>query len=83
MSNLDTRQRDSNMPKSENMIQRAFDRYNNTGRDAMESIKITPSIAREVRQATEKYRKAKETTQAKEAQTPIVTAQDIMDEMYR
>ncbi len=82
MSNLDERKRDSNMPKSENMIQYAFNKYNSMG-DIMESIKSTPRIYREVQQARENYRQAKEERQNQNEQTPVVSAQDIKDEMYR
>lgn len=82
MSNLDERQRDASVPKSENMIQYAFNNYNNT-KDTMESIKSTPRIYREVHQAKANYKEAKEARQAKNEQTPVVTAQDIKDEMYR
>ena len=46
-------------------------------------MKATPRIYRTVQQAKEKYREAKEKLQGKNEQTPIVTAQDIKDEMYR
>lgn len=82
MSNLDERRRDASVPKSENMIQYAFNKYNST-RDLMESIKSTPKIYREVQQARENYREAKEARQNQNEQTPVVTAQDIKDEMYR
>lgn len=82
MSNLDGRQRDASMPKSENMIQYAFNKYNSMG-NVMESIKSTPKIYREVRQARENYIEAKEARQGQNEQTPIVTAKDIKDEMYR
>lgn len=82
MSNLDERRRDSNVPRSENMIQYAFNQYNNT-RDLMDSIKATPKIYRTVHQARTEYKVAKEAIQAKNEQTPVVTAQDIKDEMYR
>lgn len=82
MSNLDGRQRDASMPKSENMIQYAFNKYNNMG-NVMESVKSTPRIYREVRQAKENYKEAKEARQGQNEQTPVVTAQDIKDEMYR
>lgn len=82
MSNLDTRQRDPNVPKSENMIQYAFNQYNQM-RDPIETIKSTPNIYRTVKRAREEYKAAKTATQAKEEQTPIVTAQEIKDEMYR
>lgn len=83
MSNLDGRQRDASMPKSENMIQYAFNKYNSMGNDIMESIKSTPRLDREVRQAKENYKQAKEARQAQNEQTPVVSAQDIKDEMYR
>ena len=79
MSNLDERRRDPNTPRGENMVQYAFNQYNKTG-DTLESMKATP---RTVQQAKEKYREAKEKLQGKNEQTPIVTAQDIKDEMYR
>ena len=82
MSNLDERRRDASVPKSENMIQYAFDKYNSMG-NIMESIKSTPRIYREVQQARENYEEAKEARQNQNEQTPIVTAQDIKDEMYR
>lgn len=82
MSNLDGRQRDANMPKSENMIQYAFNQYNNT-KDTMEGIKLTPKIYREVNQARANYKEAKEARQNQNEQTPVVSAQDIKDEMYR
>lgn len=82
MSNLAGRQRDASMPKSENMIQYAFNKYNSMG-NVMESIKSTPKIYREVRQARENYIEAKEARQGQNEQTPIVTAKDIKDEMYR
>lgn len=83
MSNLDERRRDSSMPKSENMIQYAFTKYNGMGNDVMESIKSTPKIYREVHQARENYQEAKEARQGQNEQTPVVSAQDIKDEMYR
>ncbi|MCI9246761.1 MAG: hypothetical protein HFJ30_06545 [Clostridia bacterium] len=82
MSDLDGRQRDASVPKSENMIQYAFKQYNNT-KDTMESIKSTPKIYREVNQARANYKQAKEVRQAQNEQTPVVSAQDIKDEMYR
>lgn len=82
MSNLDERQRNARTPKSENMIQYAFTQYNNT-RDLMESIKSTPKIYRAVHQARTEYKAAKQAIQDKNEQTPVVTAQDIKDEMYR
>lgn len=82
MSNLDGRQRDASMPKSENMIQYAFNEYNNM-ENVMESVKSTPRIYREVRQAKENYKEAKAARQKQNEQTPIVSAQDIKDEMYR
>ena len=82
MSNLDERQRDATVPRSENMIQYAFDRFNSM-RDVVESIKSTPNIDREVRQARANYEKAKEKGNTPNEQTPVVTAQDIKDEMYR
>jgi hypothetical protein len=82
MSNLDERRRDPNTPRGENMVQYAFNQYNKT-RDTLESMKETPKIYRIVQQAREKYRAAKEKMQEKNEQTPVVTAQDIKDEMYR
>ena len=82
MSDLDGRQRDASMPKSENMIQHAFNKYNSMG-NIMESIKSTPKIYREVHQARANYKEAKETRQNQNEQTPVVSAQDIKDEMYR
>lgn len=82
MSNLDGRQRDASMPKSENMIQYAFNEYNNMG-NVMESVKSTPRIYREVSQAKENYKEEKATRQKQNEHTPIVSAQDIKDEMYR
>jgi len=82
MSNLDERRRDPNTPKGENMIQYAFNQYNKT-RDTLESMKATPAIYRTVRQAREEYKQVKAQTQNKNEQTPVVTAQDIKDEMYR
>ena len=83
MSNLDGRQRDASMPKSENMIQYVFNKYNSMGNDSMEGIKSTPKIVREVHEARENYKEAKKTRQAQNEQTPIVSAQDIKNEMYR
>lgn len=82
MSNLDERRRDGSVPKSENMIQYAFTKYNSMG-NVMESIKTTPRIYREVHQARESYKEAKKEAQKQNEQTPVVTAQDIKDEMYR
>lgn len=82
MSNLDERRRDPNTPRGENMVQYAFNQYNKTG-DTLESMKATPRIYRTVQQAREKYKEAKDKLQGRNEQTPIVTAQDIKDEMYR
>lgn len=82
MSSLDERRRDPNTPRGENMIQYAFNQYNQTS-GTLESMKETPKIYRTVLQAREKYRAAKEKMQGKEEQTPVVSAQDIKDEMYR
>lgn len=83
MSNLDERQRDDSVGKSESMVQYAFNKYNNMRGNVKEAIKATPNLDREVRQAREKYKAAKVAMQNKNEQMPIVTAQDIKDEMYR
>jgi len=82
MSSLDTRKRDSDVPKSENMVQYAFNQYNKM-KDVMESIKSTPKIDRTVQQARNEYKIAKEANKAKNEQTPVITAEDIKNEMYR
>lgn len=83
MNNLDERKRNANLPKSENMIQYAYGKYNNT-KDTIESIKLTSKIYREVQNARREYLMAREASKVKdEQQTPIVTAKDIQDEMYR
>lgn len=83
MSNLDGRQRDPNVPMSANMIQYIFNQYNSMGKDVIESIKGTPKIVREFQQARGNYKQAKKERQVQSEQTPIVSAQDIKDEMYR
>ena len=82
MSSLDTRKRDSDVPKIENIVQYAFNQYNKM-KDVMESIKSTPKIDRTVQQARNEYKIAKEANKAKNEQTPVITAEDIKNEMYR
>ena len=83
MNGLDERQRDSEVPKSENMIQYAFNKFNQLDEGNLkESILTALNNYKTLNQAVLEY-KAEKSKEKVNPQTPIVTAQDIIDEMYR
>ena len=68
---------------AENLVQYAFNKFNKSGKDEMETVKMTPGLYREIREARDAYlEKANEIPKPID-RTPIDTADDKRDEIYR
>ena len=83
MNGLDERKRDSEVPRSENMIQYAFNKFNQLDEgNPRESIQTALRNYQILNKAVEKYQKENNKEKVN-PQTPIVTADDVKREMYR